>query len=710
MTQINKQSIFKNKLTVFLGFASVLLLLVILMTIAMTRIENNKIQITSITNDLSIIKNIEIMHSASNNRALLLYRMAQATEPFEFGDMYMEFSDNASLFSSNSNKISSKLRRENEIELYKISNNIIQVAVRAQDRIAEEIIEGRTKKAYIDLSNNVIPLEKEISQQLMILTLSLQNNANNSILGISETNDDSNFLIGIIGSFAVLLGLIITFYVTHRVAKTELAFIQQRQFAEQANQAKTLFLATMSHEIRSPLTAIIGFSDILRKENIKTKKSASYVESIHRNGQHLLQVINNILDITKIEAGQLDIEIISTSLFTIIDEFNSTVETDAREKGLGFKINYAFPLPELINTDPVRLKQILFNLSSNAIKFTEQGAINININYDQNTGDLIFDVIDTGIGLTLEQQNKIFNSFTQADSSTTRKYGGSGLGLNICKQLSRKLGGDISVQSRPARGSKFSFTINTGVLSRDSLIYSLNSISLEQKSRCIASNTNTGGHVLLAEDTIDNQNLIEVYVTDVGASISIVNNGAEAVALCEKQQFDLILMDMQMPVMDGIEAIKKIRLSNTTTPIISLTANAMKSDYDKCFNAGANEFLTKPIDITHFNQILYKYLSNVKTPKTVKTNSNKLKTIIEKFLNDLSERVSLINRLLDEKSWTELENETHKLKAIGTPLGFPEITSICDTINLNCRNEELDKLPALVDEFNDFCKIILAKK
>ncbi len=698
----------RNKITILIGFFTVLILLGSLMTIAVNEIQHNEQQLLSVTQELTEVGHAFVMRDAANNRALILYRMAQTDDDFYRDDLYTDFRKYGSAFMLSFNAVNSTIFRKKDIELFALAKKSIQKGGQTQTKTAIDLIEGEIEQAQDDLANIIIPIQTDVRNKLTALSDSLRENADNELDSISKKNKFSILLIRIIGSTAILLGLIITFYVTRRVTKTEAAFKEQRFLAEKASQAKTMFLATMSHEIRSPLAAIIGFSDLLRKQNSEDSKSNAFIESIHRNGKHLLQLINDILDITKIEAGQLNVEIITTSLFSLLNEFKSTVASNAYNKGLNFKLNFSYPLPEEIKTDPIRLKQILFNLSSNAIKFTDKGCININISYDRFNSKLIFDVIDTGIGLTDEQQEKVFESFTQADSSTTRKYGGSGLGLNICKLLVEKLGGELRVESRLNHGSKFSFTINIGEVTKEQLIHSPANHKIEKDNKTINSDTKLQGSVLLAEDTIDNQNLIEMYVTDTGANITIVNNGAQAVKICETQKFDLILMDMQMPEMDGIEATKTIRLTDSNTPIISLTANAMRSDYEKCIEAGATEFLTKPIDIERFNQTLFKYLPIIKKTTKSKNGSKKLKALSQKFISELPERLKLINQLHEDKLWLELESESHKLKAIGTPLGFPEITEISDKINLSCRNNDFATVDTLMHDFNDFCKTILS--
>ncbi|VAX00358.1 hypothetical protein MNBD_GAMMA22-127 [hydrothermal vent metagenome] len=697
----------RNKITILIGFFTVLILLGSLMTIAVNEIQHNEQQLLAVTQELTEVGHAYVMRDAANNRALILYRMAQTDDDFYRDDLYTEFRRYGSTFMVSFNAVNSSIFRQKDIELFKLAKKSIQKGGQSQTKTAINLIEGDLEIAQDDLANKIIPIQTDVRNRLTALSDSLRNNADNDLKSISNKNSFSILLIRIIGGTAILLGLVITFYVTRRVTKTEAAFQEQRYLTEKASQAKSMFLATMSHEIRSPLAAIIGFSDLLRKQQAENSKLNTFTESIYRNSKHLLQLINDILDITKIEAGQLNIEIITTSLFSVLDEFQSTIISNVHNKGLKFELNFSYPMPKNIKTDPIRLKQILYNLTNNAIKFTDEGCININVSYDQYNEKIVFDIIDTGIGLTPKQQEKIFESFTQADSSTTRKYGGSGLGLNICKQLSEKLGGKLWVESSINHGSKFSFNINSGEVAKEQLIYSANFHPNEQDKKIADPKTKLQGHVLLAEDTIDNQNLIEMYVTQTGANITIVNNGAQAVKICEEHEFDLILMDMQMPVMDGIEATKAIRSFDSKIPIISLTANAMRSDYEKCIDAGATEFMTKPIDIEQFNQTLLKYLSNIKGIVNKKNMPTKIEQLSHKFIVELPERLKLINQLHQQKSWFELESETHKLKAIGTPLGFPKITEISEQINLSCRNNDFNAINESMLSLNDFCNSIL---
>jgi len=385
---------------------------------------------------------------------------------------------------------------------------------------------------------------------------------------------------------------------------------RSKEIADAANHAKSAFLANMSHEIRTPLTAILGYSDMLRDRDQPPEVIEHEVDSIIRSGAHLQRIINDILDLSKIEAGQLVIEEIEVQPARIMHDVESIFGSRARDKGLEFEVRYQFPLPRNIISDPTRLKQIIFNLCGNSLKFTEKGGITVTMGYLQEDKLLRVQVRDTGIGMNETELNRIFRPFSQADTSTTRKYGGTGLGLCIAKQLAQKLGGDIKVTSEKNVGSTFEFVISVGDVENQDLGYSLEDMQVVNEEEAIVIEPNSlTGHVLVVEDSPDNQDLISKYLIRVGATVEVVDNGLMAVqkALTD-QAYDLILMDVQMPIMDGLSATKKLRESGYTNPIVNITANALKQDKDKCLAAGSDDYLTKPIDVGRFYRVLKRYL------------------------------------------------------------------------------------------------------
>ena len=396
------------------------------------------------------------------------------------------------------------------------------------------------------------------------------------------------------------------------LALANLTIRSQADVAEAANQSKSLFLANMSHEIRTPLTAILGFAENLLDPECGPVDRTTAVETILRNGHHLLQLINDILDLSKIEAGHLEVERLRFSPGEIVADVMSVLQVRADSKQIQLSLNYDGRIPGTIESDPTRFRQILMNLISNAIKFTERGEVVVRLKMVDALGQtvstddqdqqayLLCEVIDSGIGMTEEQLVRIFSPFTQADESMTRRFGGTGLGLSISRRLARLLGGDILVTSRPNVGSTFALRILAGPLL--DVAWHDRPTSIGRPSPPIVRSTDIrlNGRILLAEDGPDNQLLIGSFLRKHGADVTIVDNGRKAIdaaiaSLEEDRPFAIVLMDMQMPILDGYAATRELRAKRWTGPILALTANAMQGDRQKCLDAGCDEFAIKPI-------------------------------------------------------------------------------------------------------------------
>jgi len=395
--------------------------------------------------------------------------------------------------------------------------------------------------------------------------------------------------------------------------------------AEAANLSKSEFLANMSHEIRTPMTAILGYADIVA-ESIgccptcpahstcaNGSENRRHLTTIRRNGDHLLSVINDILDLSKIEAEKMTTEQVACSPRTIVAEVASLVRIRAGAKGLAFNTEMIGPIPETIRTDPLRLKQILINLTGNAVKFTQSGSVRLRVSMEAGADlpRMHFDVIDTGPGMTADQAEHIFRPFSQADASTTRQFGGTGLGLTISKRLAKLLGGDvILVKSRPGMGAHFRATVAVGSLdgilmiegeANEEDVNSLREASPSPLSSKTGTDSLGGLRILLVEDGPDNQRLISHYLKKAGAVVEVADNGRIGIdkalgAWHDGQPFNVILMDMQMPEMDGYEAATQLRAAGLSGAIIALTAHAMAGDRRKCIEAGCNDYASKPID------------------------------------------------------------------------------------------------------------------
>lgn len=384
--------------------------------------------------------------------------------------------------------------------------------------------------------------------------------------------------------------------------------LEAKKTAESSSRAKSAFLANMSHEIRTPLGAIIGFVDLMKSPELSRGELSDYLRVVHRNADQLLRIVDDILDLSKVEAGKMLIETVEFSLPELLSDITALMSFRAHEKGIHFELKTLSLLPEKVFSDPTRIRQILTNVVGNAIKFTERGQVGLHIRYVD--GFLEFVVMDTGIGIGSDEQQKLFRPFNQADASTTRRFGGTGLGLILTRRLSEALGGEFFLKgSEPGKGSEFVARVRAiktqGVPlvgERDIEVATKLSPSIvEPRGRV------DGMKVLLVEDSRDNQVLIKLYLEMIGAKTEIAENGEEGVSQALKRSFDLILMDIQMPQVDGHEATRRLRRSGFKGPIVALTAHAMKEEKRRCIESGFSDFLSKPIHRQSLIEMLHKY-------------------------------------------------------------------------------------------------------
>jgi PAS domain S-box-containing protein len=494
----------------------------------------------------------------------------------------------------------------------------------------------------------------------------------------------------------------------------ELNLAKARDEAEAANRAKSQFLATMSHEIRTPMTAILGYAELLMDPTIGESARNNYAATICRSGEHLLSLINDILDLSKIEAGKVTLEYGHCRLVAMLAEVASLLRPRAVVRGISFSVEYPGPLPETIHTDAARLRQTVVNLAGNAVKFTEKGSVRIVASFlpDWAGGPAVrIDVIDTGIGISKETLPLLFRPFSQGDASVTRRFGGTGLGLAISHHLAQLLGGELTVQSELGQGSAFTLTIPTGSLDGVAMIQNPAEATLEDFAKNWTSEMDDlrGADILLAEDGLDNRELIEAVLRRAGAKVETAENGRIALEKASRHSFDLILMDMNMPEMDGYQATSLLRDRGYRGPIVALTANAMIGDNERCRTAGCNLYLTKPIDRPLLIQTIAAFVKAKAAPTHVaselrimqpplsrtaiasvpkpETSGDGEEPIISEFIDDpdmapiirrfverLDDQLDAMHRSLANREHEELRRLAHKLKGAGGSYGFPMLT------------------------------------
>lgn len=527
-----------------------------------------------------------------------------------------------------------------------------------------------------------------------------------------------------------------------QINRVQLEILAAQQRAEHANQAKSEFLANMSHEIRTPLTGILGFTEVLlNDQSISGDAKNEHLYTIQESGRHLLSLINDVLDLSKIEAGQLTVERRECNPHQEISQVVSVMRVKALEKNLTFDYRWGTDVPVVIESDSGRLRQLVLNLVSNAIKFTADGGVFILARYikptEHDNARLTIEVVDTGVGIAEEKTAKVFEPFVQADNTVTREYGGTGLGLAISRKLARMLGGDLTVTSTVGRGSTFRLDIDAGSGVNTEMVRAETADALIRKDRSLPvapsrqdeSNLKSA-RVLIVEDGDVNRRFLTHVLSNAGAHVETAENGKIGVEMATNGDFDVVYMDMQMPVMDGYTAARKLRSSGYPKPIIALTAHAMVGDREKCEAAGCSGYLSKPIDSQDLLESLAQNLcfgletsestargidempdaSNAEQPLYSHLpcdQDTEFRGIVEGFQQDLCRKLDLMEAALRAENDDDLAELAHWVKGAGGTAGFQEFTEHASELEQASRRRDRTEYQQLVSSLKELAERIV---
>lgn len=701
----------------YLGVVVMALLVVLIVSlgiVGMRAIQDSSEQI--VTHQLRKLRLLQEMSTASRERTDLLQRMVVSVDPFARDQLALEFNIRGTRFASARAELLTLELTAGERRLIEQQGEFSREAVVEQMHVLDLLAGENFNEARRVLAEFAIPLQYRVFGVLSELMDFQTLIANDSVQRTRLAFEHGRTAILVMAIVAILVSVLL-YALIRKAARLRQCYLEQ---VEAANRAKSAFLAKMSHEMRTPLSSIIGFAEMSMDSDQTMDERISALRTIHSSGQHLLGLINDILDLSKIEAQKLEVEFTEVPLTAICADVTALLRVQAESKGLDLKVNCAYPLPRTLRTDALRLKQILINLGGNAVKFTERGHVTLNVRYDRLSNALELEVEDSGIGIEPEALRNLFQDFQQADATITRKYGGTGLGLSVSQKLAHLLGGRITVTSTPGVGSRFKLAVTCAQTPTDWVNGDSAAVATRQQNQVATSVACFRGRVLVADDTPTLRDLVALYLRHAGVDVTTVENGRLAVERAAREKFDLVLMDIRMPELDGVDAMRELRAAGYTIPVVAVSANAMKEDQTAYLDAGFSGFLVKPIVREQLLAVLDRYLKRAdpgdsKEAPPIAPNyldpddehDAAIQSVIENFVARLPDYCTRIRAHIRNRDWLAARELSHQLQGMGSAMGYPQVTEVAAAMSFQFKAENMTEAERLNARFENITARIM---
>jgi signal transduction histidine kinase/FixJ family two-component response regulator len=682
----------------YLGILTMTLLVIVIVGIGIVGMRQIQSSGEDIVQDrFRKMRLLQAMGTAARERMEILQQMLINPDPFERDRLNLDYLSRGAIFAGARAEFTAIALTGGEQELMARQGELARTAETALNRVLELIHENQAEPARRALAESAVPAQYRMLGALSEL-MDYQTVAALDSVQRTQSFFEHGRAASMLMALAALAVAAVLILLVRRAA------LQRREYlarVEAADQAKSAFLAKMSHEMRTPLSSIIGFAELSMEGNQTVDERIRALKTIHASGQHLLGLINDILDLSKIEAQKLAVDIAPEPVLGIVNEVAALLRAQAESKELNFAVDIDFPLPQMIATDRLRLKQILINLGGNAIKFTERGEVRLRVRYDGTRRAVEFQVEDSGIGMSAETQRRLFEDFHQADASITRRFGGTGLGLSISQKLAVLLGGKIAVSSAPGVGSTFTLTLHLAAEPVEWVDRVAQDAEPQPAVETPPANRRYAGKVLVVDDTAALRELVTLYLAHAGVDVTVAENGQVAVERARQTKFDLIMMDIQMPVLDGVSAIRQLRDGGYASPVVAVTANAMKEDRQRYRDAGFDGHLAKPVLRAHVYALLERHLERA-APAAPNVDEAPiearfldpddaldadLQRVVTKFIAELPGYRQRISAALAARDWSTVHELVHQLKGMGGAMGYPVITEVASAMMFQIRAE-----------------------